>query len=48
MFDNILALTGLIGSAYSFSNGIPLIGLIFVIVIITSLLMKPPKTEVEP
>ena len=48
MIDHILALIGLIGSAYSFSSGVPVIGLIFVIFIIIGLLMKPPKTEVEP
>ena len=45
MIDNIIALTGLIGSAFSFSKGIPVIGLIFVIFLIIGLLMKPPKTE---
>jgi len=48
MLDNILYLIGLVGSSYSFSKGVPAIGLLFVILMIIGLLTKPPKTETEP
>jgi len=41
-FDIILFLIGLIGSSYSFSRGVPAIGLFFVILIIIGFLMNPP------
>lgn len=47
MLDSILSVIGLIGSAYLFSIGVPVIGLIFVVLIIIGLLMKPPTTETE-
>jgi ABC-type amino acid transport system permease subunit len=44
--NNIIVLLGIVGASFSFSRGIPMIGLIFVLIIIAGLLMNPP-IEIE-
>ena len=43
----ILFVVGLIMSSYSFSRGVPVVGLMFTIVAIIGLLMNPPRKEVK-
>ena len=44
---NIVFVVGLVLSSYAFSRGVPAVGLFFILVMISGLLMNPPSCKTQ-